>query len=201
MKLVVRINDREGFSVSDATKHDHACQKIETIVNTVEFRSNILTSSFTNRRGLTNLQIYQLIMNGTETLDGSIDHEIDVSVKQYYKNNKVVGWTTEGSVWTNVNRKFFDGYDDAEVAGNLIHEWLHKLGFDHSSASEHSSVPYQIGYIVRDMIKDLDKGRVFNDLLVAEAGEYPPIVLIRTPVVKCKRSWKTLWLKKVCWYE
>jgi hypothetical protein len=44
-----------------------------------------------------------------------------------------------------------------EVAGNLAHEWTHKLGFGHESAAEHDSVPYGIGYIVREMGEKLSK--------------------------------------------
>jgi len=44
------------------------------------------------------------------------------------------------------------------VAGNLAHEWTHKIGFDHKSAAEHDSAPYAIGYIVDELAAKVLKG-------------------------------------------
>jgi hypothetical protein len=57
-----------------------------------------------------------------------------------------------------MNTKYFYVYTPYQVAGNLTHEWLHKLGFDHDVASTPArpySVPYAVGYILRDLASDL----------------------------------------------
>jgi hypothetical protein len=50
-------------------------------------------------------------------------------------------------------------YTPAEVAGNVFHEWTHKLGFGHDSrysVSRNSSVPYALGYIMEELGKKFE---------------------------------------------
>ena len=57
-----------------------------------------------------------------------------------------------------MNTKYFDRYTPYQVAGNLTHEWLHKMGFTHDSAATSTrpySVPYAVGYIVRQLAGEL----------------------------------------------
>jgi hypothetical protein len=166
-------------------------------MNSIEFRSAILSTRFSSANGFTSLDIYSLIMNGAEILSGENDHEIDIAVELYEKNNSTVGYTNEKTPWTWINNKFFKSFDTAEVAGNIVHEWVHKLGFDHESAKEITSVPYAVGYIVRNMIHELHKGRIFGQLWWSE--EHIPVPVKQKAYV-CKRSWRTFF-RKVCWYE
>jgi hypothetical protein len=48
-----------------------------------------------------------------------------------YSSSSMMGYTTPQTLLIKINRKFFDDFDIAHVAGNLTHEWTHKLGFDH----------------------------------------------------------------------
>lgn len=194
--LRVVINGQKNFSKSQVEKYDKACRKVEHSMNSVEFRSEVIRQSFTNSKGLNSLQIYQMIMNGAEVLSPEPDGEIDVMIEMYHKNNRVVGYTKPSTLWIWVNQKFFNTFDEAEVAGNLVHEWLHKLGFDHSSASDKNSVPYRIGYIVRDLIKDVDNGRILSPLM--ESYEAPPVITVAPKKMICRRYW-FFW--KRCSYE
>jgi hypothetical protein len=81
-------------------------------------------------------------------------------LKQYYKRwSAVIGYTSPSTNVININWKFFQNYQPSDVAGNLCHEWIHKIGFGHASASEHDSVPYAIGYIVKEM-----SGKVLKEM-------------------------------------
>lgn len=74
----------------------------------------------------------------------------------YYQASSVVGYTSPSITYINVNTKFFNTYAANQVAGNLFHEWLHKLGYSHDSsatAKRPYTVPYAIGYMVRDIGK------------------------------------------------
>lgn len=102
--------------------------------------------------------IYRHILEGNETLQPDKDNELDVEVEFYYAATSTVGYTYGNSrrIW--VNTKFFDKYTPPYVADNLMHEWLHKLGYKHSSAyntCRQYSVPYAIGYITEDIAKTL----------------------------------------------
>lgn len=200
-RLKVVVHSRDGFTDAEVKKHEVACTMLENVVNSVEFRERLLAKKLVRTEGLTNLQIYQKIMSGAEDLSPEHDGEIDVHVVIYHKHNKVVGYTYPSTVKTWLNRKFFSKYDYSEVACNLFHEWLHKLGFGHVSATDYGSVPYALGYLVEEMIKELIAGAVFTDIDGVPPVEPPPIPLPQDPIptVRCYRSWRTLWLKKVCY--
>ena len=113
--------------------------------------------TYVDNGGYTNAQIYQKILDGSETLQKIVDNEMDMEVELYYAATSTVGYTYANSKRIWVNKKFFDGYTPAGVAHNLFHEWLHKLGFTHASTwstSRDYSVPYAIGDIVGEIGKD-----------------------------------------------
>lgn len=80
---------------------------------------------------------------------------MDVEVALYTDNESVVvGFTNPRTRRIFMNTKYFNKHSPALVASHLTHEWLHKLGFDHEKAKcdeRRYSVPYAIGYIVRDL--------------------------------------------------
>lgn len=152
-----------GFSATQEDKYNEAVAMVKKVVATEAFRTKVLNhtyngkKTFVDNRGRTNAQIYQSILDAAETLQPTKNNTMDVGVKLYYENNSVVGYTNGSITYINVNTKFFNGYDINEVAGNLFHEWLHKLGYGHASsatASRPYSVPYGIGYIVRTLGKN-----------------------------------------------
>lgn len=163
--LKVKAMDIQGFDQESLKKLDQSFKLLERIVNSEEFKNRIINfrniqnqRSFASSNGLSNEQIYDIFMEGRETLQSNTPGEMNFFLKLYYRRySKVIGWTN-GSINTiNINWKFFKNFKPHEVAGNLAHEWLHKLGFGHESAAEHDSVPYGIGYIVREMGEKLSK--------------------------------------------
>lgn len=217
--LVIKVHNAKGFSEEQLEKYMKAVSKTQRVLNSERFKKKLLKLKLTNTRGFTNQQIYDKMMSGAENLDPIVDNEVDVFITMYYKNNRTVGYTYPSVKDTWVNSKFFNQYDEADIGCNLVHEWLHKLGFDHESASEHTSVPYAVGYLVEACIREM-----INSPELYEDGEVPPpipdeavppkplpevpdvVVIPPIPVEQpkkkvCKRLWYTLWLKEVCWYE
>lgn len=151
-----------GFTTSDKEKYNEAVAIVKKVVATEAFRTRVLNhtyngvKTYVQNNGLTNAQIYQKILEAAEKLTPAKNNTLDVGVKLYYENNSVVGYTNGSITYINVNTKFFDSYDPNEVAGNLFHEWLHKQGYGHDSdatARRPYSVPYAIGYMIRDIGK------------------------------------------------
>ncbi len=198
--IKISINNRNGFTDAEILKHDTACKMLETVLNSIEFKARLLTMKFSGTRK-TPSQIYQMIMQGSDELNKTPDGDIDVHVNMYYKNNNTVGYTYPSDINTYVNRKFFKHYDYAEVACNIIHEYAHKMGFGHSSATDYNSVPYAIGYMVRGIIKDMIKGLVLTPIeSVPHVG--PPVVITPIEIKKklvCYRPWYWPFIKK-CYY-
>jgi hypothetical protein len=157
--LSVKAMQIKGFEGDSLLKLKKAFEVLEKVVNSEEFKNRVINfknnqneRSFASNNGLSNEQIYEIFMDGRETLQQNTPGEMNFFLSLYHRRfSKVIGWT-DGSINTiNVNWKFFKDFLPNEVAGNLAHEWTHKIGFDHISAAEHDSAPYAIGYIVREM--------------------------------------------------
>lgn len=149
----------DGFDPESHAKMDLAFEVLEKVVNSVEFKERIINfkntkgeRAFASNNGLSNEKIYATFMEGRETLQPNTPGEMNFYLRLYYKRwSKVIGYTTPDVNLININWKFFRHYKANEVAGNLAHEWTHKMGFDHKSAAEHDSAPYAIGYMVEEM--------------------------------------------------
>lgn len=110
-------------------------------------------------QGLTGFQIYTRLMEGKEmepeeTYD---DYEADIYLRIDRKNKPgVIGYTYPTTKWQWIYQRIVDTWGIEDVAGNLAHEWCHKMGFEHESnwtEERRYSVPYAVGYWVRDFIK------------------------------------------------
>lgn len=205
-RWVIREHDLIGFSEAQMEKHRTAQRMLETVVNSWEFRQELLSLAMTSTKGFTNAKIYNMIINGAEVLSPDIDNEADISVHAFRRWGRVVGYTMDHTHKTWLNLNFFDRKDFTyeAVATNLFHEWLHKLGFDHKSAKEHSSVPYAASKLVGNLVKHLMNGGLLHD--VHDADKQIDVILGSTIPSKplpntlvCTRSWRNLWRKK-CFY-
>ena len=162
----IQVHERVNFTKEEIEKHILAVNNAVKVLNSKRFKEKFLKLKLTNTDGLNNTQIYDKLMSGADDFNPEVDRDIDVYVEMYFKNNRVVGYTKPSINKTYLNRKFFRSFDAADVACNLVHEYLHKVGFDHYSAKEHSSVPYAIGYLVEDCIREMWKNpSLYDDLI------------------------------------
>jgi hypothetical protein len=84
------------------------------------------------------------------------DNEADIFLKIDRTDKPgVIGYTYSNTKWQWIYSRILREWGAQDIAGNLAHEWCHKIGFEHESSwtskREHS-VPYAIGYYVRDFI-------------------------------------------------
>lgn len=149
-----------NMTSSQKAKIERAEEKIRSVIASEEFRTRILNHKYNGKKqfkdnaGLTNSQIYQRILEGSEKLAPGKDNEMDLKIKVYYENSTTVGYTTPSSSYINMNSKFLNKYTANEVSRNMIHEWLHKLNFKHAvsySTSRDYSVPYAVGRIMEQL--------------------------------------------------
>lgn len=149
------------FTATQEEKYNKAVALVKKVVATEKFRNMILNHTYNGVKQFasttkTNAQVYQSVLDAAEKLTPAKNNLMDVGVKLYYENNSVVGWTNGSITYFNVNTKFFNQYDIHQVAGNLFHEWLHKLNYGHDSSATTRrpySVPYAVGYMIRDIGK------------------------------------------------
>ncbi len=156
-------------------KVEQARLKIERVLNIEEFRYFVLGFSWervTTTGHLwwkkyykqevhhfastlfTNQQVYNHIMSGRDAFDQSDDFTLEVEFRIDRHNKRgVLGYTFKNvrTVWQYIN--FFKNATVDEIAGNLIHEILHNMQFEHDyrpTQRRPSSVNYAIGYFIRD---------------------------------------------------
>jgi hypothetical protein len=139
---------------------------LQSVINTQEFKDKILSFinskrkiEFAENQGLTNIQVYEVLMSGQERLRPEKDYEWDFEVNFYTgrRFSKVIGFTFPNITYINCNTRFFNNMDIWEIAGNYAHEYCHKLGFDHVSAKQYDSIPYAVGYIVQELGEEFVK--------------------------------------------
>jgi hypothetical protein len=146
-----------NFSSNDQDKVYKAAELIKRVVASEEFKAAVINhvyngkKTFVDNGGLTNSQIYQRFLQGAEQLTPALNNALDVELELYYESSSVVGYTQPNTKRIWINTKYFNYYNEAQVAGNITHEWMHKLGFGHTSAytAERAySVPYAVGYLM-----------------------------------------------------
>lgn len=153
-----------NFGVPDQQKVEKAIDIIKAVLTSPEFKHRVINfkykdGGFIDNKGLSNAEIYQKVLEGKEDLFPEIDYEMDVELELYYSSKNTVGYTYPDTTRIWMNTKYFNVFTPAEVAGNIFHEWTHKLGFDHAtyySESRDASVPYAIGYLIRDLGKNYE---------------------------------------------
>jgi hypothetical protein len=150
-----------NMSRSQEEKIDKAIGIVRKIIATEEFRKRIINhtyngkKTFVDNKGLTNDQIYKKILEGAEELQPKKNNTMDIEVELYYNFwTRTIGYTYPNTKRIWMNTKFFNRYTPVEVSDNLVHEWLHKLGFEHAQAYSRRrdfSVPYAIGYLIEEL--------------------------------------------------
>jgi hypothetical protein len=156
-----------GFSREHEDKILKGIELVKKVVASDEFKQKVLNHTYKGKKqyvdngGLTNAQVYKKLLEGAEMLNPEKNNTMDIQLESYYESNIVIGYTMPSILKVFMNEKYLDqsSFQANQVAMNLMHEWLHKLGFKHAqdnSPSRPHSVPYAIGYIVRDLAKKLE---------------------------------------------
>lgn len=150
-----------NFSHEQEEKVKKAAEIIRKVVASEKFREKVLSYShkgkkeFVNNHGFSNAEIYQKIIDGAEIIGNkSKNNAMDVELELYHQATKTIGYTYPNTTRIWMNTKYFDKYTPEKVADNLMHEWMHKIGFTHEMAWDEDrdhSVPYAIGYIVEEL--------------------------------------------------
>ena len=153
-----------NFNSSQEEKIKEAVTLIKKVVGSEKFRQRVLNyefrgkKTFVDNHGFSNEEIYQKILDGAEKMGNTAkNNTMDVELELYHQKTKTIGYTYPNTVRIWMNRKYFSRYTPIKVADNLMHEWMHKLGFTHEvtwSKDRDHSVPYAIGYLVEELAQE-----------------------------------------------
>ena len=167
----VNVIEARKYTSSDLAKLARAVHAIETVMNSQELKDKIINFTYNGKRefvqneGMTNEQIYNYLMAGGEIhpkvrpQDGMMDVELQLYKPKLFQSKRVIGYTDPSYFTIYVNQNYFRPAAISDIADNMVHEWCHKMGFDHdfkSTARRPYSVPYAVGYIVDDLVATLN---------------------------------------------
>lgn len=106
---------------------------------------------FNWNNGKSRERIYKQIMSGAEVLSPVADSTANITLVIDNRNKRgVLGYTYPNSVKQWIYRWFLKS-SPRDIAGNLAHEWMHKLGYDHAFRYHYTrqfTVPYAVGYYI-----------------------------------------------------
>lgn len=172
LKVSLKLSGNE--TQAQRQKLERAAELMEKSINSVRFKNEVLEYSRTewwstgklwwkkwhSRKvkgfaecSMSTEEVLSVIMSGAEDLSPEKDKEADIQVEVAVGSRGVIGWTNPHTPIQWISSWFINDseVDSHEIAGNLAHEWMHKLGFDHAfnsySGREHT-VPYAVGYLV-----------------------------------------------------
>jgi hypothetical protein len=158
--------EMSGFDSEQEQKILQAFDLLKKVIASDDFKNRILNKTyrgkklFVDNNGLTNAQVYKKLLEGAEELYPVKNNVMDLHLETYEENDIVIGYTKPSIKTIFLNTKYLNRADFKahKVAMNLMHEWLHKLGFKHAqenSSSRPHSVPYAIGYIMNNLASQL----------------------------------------------
>lgn len=152
-----------NFTSAQEEKVLKAVSIIKKVISSPEFKERILAHTYKGKRGFidsngfSNEEIYEKILSGAEKVGNKDENNtMDVEIELFTDSTKTIGYTYPSTPRIWMNTKYFNSYTPMKVADNLMHEWMHKLGFGHAikySRSRNYSVPYAIGYLVEELAK------------------------------------------------
>jgi hypothetical protein len=152
------------FNGNQEEKISEAADLIKQVVTSEEFRNFILNhkvkgkKTFIDNDGLSNRQIYKKIIEGSEKLRPGIDNIMNLELEGYSQSNSTIGYTYPSKIKVWMNKTFLNKNRPADATTNMMHEWLHKLGFKHEKERtplRKYSVPYAVGYLVGKMANEI----------------------------------------------
>lgn len=167
--LGVKARLRNFSRKSDREKLAKGIQVLKEVMNSKRFKELVYgftwrgDRTFNENNGMSNEEIYAHLMTGAENLKPEQDHIMDFDLTLYRSWNpfsKVKGYTLPDTMRIWLHKKFYrrNSWTPVDVAANLAHEWVHKMGFGHSynyNEDRPFSVPYGIGGIVSKVAKEL----------------------------------------------
>ena len=108
---------------------------------------------FRKTEGSSPMQVYNHLMSGAERLNPEEDNEASIKMRIDYKYSRgVIGYTYPNTMTQWIYYNFFRRYNYKSIAGNVSHEWCHKMKYGHSfryNSLRGHTVPYAVGNFVR----------------------------------------------------
>jgi len=171
--------DYSQLDLRQKARYEKAVAIIETVLNSDEFKRKVLSYKrsdgsrlyqknylWSNKaETLTNEEVLSVIIRGDEKMRPGTFNEMNINswVKKcnWWQRagiwcRKVIGSTSPSSSFMiKHNWKFYKNYETHQMVANIVHEWLHLLGFLHGNENMREEVPYVVGSIAGEVAQQL----------------------------------------------
>jgi hypothetical protein len=135
---MIRLNIRNRLeSEKRRTKLNLVEFEMLSVLNSSNFKKALLElarycpGELSEWRTKTPEEIVQHFFSGREVLEPTEDKEFDIYVDNFFSWRGVIGYTNRNTKWMFVNTRFFDRNSTRSIGSNIIHEYGHKIGFEH----------------------------------------------------------------------
>lgn len=153
-----------NFSTQHEKKFAEALRLIKEVISSPEFKKRVLDFKYDNRRqyaqngGLSNEYVYLKIIEAEEELFPSVNFQMDMEIELWKPRfpTSTIGYTNRDvrRIW--IKKSFYENASIQDLAGNIFHEWLHKIGFEHDLRPT-ARRPYTVPYAIGDLLSELGK--------------------------------------------
>ena len=110
---------------------------------------------------MSNQQVYDFLMGGAEEypVQSEANQLADMRLTiynppRYRSQSSTLAFTSVDDPYLHIYKKYYQSATVAELSNTLVHEWTHKMGFDHDY-DETPQRPYSVPYGVGDIIEEL----------------------------------------------
>lgn len=172
-ELRIKINDLQGLSSNDVYFLYKALRLQKDILNSQEFFLKWIDLRPKHNRGMTQRQIYNLIMKGASRFEDGFDYELDYYLAVRKQKKGTLASTSMSTGKITINRLKFNYWmtnreGHVYLCSTLFHEALHsQIGFTHPwwpPSYKRKSVPYLGGKLVRELGLQVARGRKLTPL-------------------------------------
>lgn len=166
VKITVTLHEVTDYGTNKEFAYK-AAKLLENVLNSDEFKTEVLKAKFKATNGFTNQQLYDKIMiareeDGPGGTDGVVDLRArtlriysDESNWKKPCENKTIGVDGAGTGVTAICPQKLEKWakdNNADyLAAHYAHEYAHILGFSHSGGNKNKTFVYQIGDIIEKL--------------------------------------------------
>ncbi len=172
-RVRVTLHKLEGGYTAHAAFADEAARKLEVALNSPELRRDIASGKYRHTDHQTSAQVLAAILAAkeTSTLPGA-DNVIDLRLRTITRvedGQQWLNWCEPGSQMGTIGidgggtgfvatcpqhlDDWAESGDHASLAGHMMHEYMHLLGYAHPRPGKRKSAVYRIGDLVEAAIR------------------------------------------------
>ncbi|WP_288425794.1 hypothetical protein [uncultured Spirosoma sp.] len=182
-KVSVKIDSIRNYLDHNNFAHS-AATVLEKVLNSDEFRNRVLTGKFIRTNGMSNQELYDLIIKAHEIHGkGGKDNVVDLRLRTLTLEEDGAGWlksceigSPDGTIGVDGGGSgicaicpqrlelWVDEKNIPELAGHYAHEYMHILGFSHERSFitqgrrwREKTFVYKIGNIVSELASEYQR--------------------------------------------